>query len=231
MNIVVTGSCSGIGFELTKLFLADQEHHVMALGIDERGLASLHQLDQGGTQLDTLCLNFLNYSSAKIQHFTSHVEAIHVLINNAGVVMKEDFANLDLEKWREVFEINFFGAVQIIQDLLPKLFKANSAHIVNIGSIGGFQGSVKFADLAAYSASKAALANLTESLAVAFAAQGVSVNCLCPGAVDTKMFRAAFSGYSAQLESKEMAKFIHDFSLEGNKYFNGKILPVSLSTP
>ena len=106
-----------------------------------------------------------------------------------------------------------------------------NSHIVNIGSMGGFQGSAKFKGLSLYSAAKGAVAVLTESMAEEFKERGIKVNALALGAVQTEMLASAFPGYKAPLTAGQMAEFIADFALNGHKYFNGKILPVSLSTP
>jgi NAD(P)-dependent dehydrogenase (short-subunit alcohol dehydrogenase family) len=105
------------------------------------------------------------------------------------------------------------------------------SHIVFISSIGGFQGSVKFAGLSAYSTSKAALVSLTELLAEEYKDSGIAINCLCLGAVQTEMLEQAFPGYQAPHSAKEIAEFITDFTLHSGKFFHGKIIPVSISTP
>ncbi len=129
----------------------------------------------------------------------------------------------------EVFSVNVKAPMLLIQALLP-LMKPGS-HIVNIGSMGGVQGSVKFPGLSAYSASKGALAVLTECLAEELKDRQIAVNCLAFGAVQTEMLAKAFPGYEAPVSAGKMAEFVADFALNGNRYFNGKILPVSLSTP
>ncbi|MCD4683026.1 MAG: SDR family oxidoreductase, partial [Bacteroidales bacterium] len=116
-----------------------------------------------------------------------------------------------------------------VQALLP-MFKPNS-HIVNVSSMGGFQGSVKFPGLSLYSASKGALAILSECMAEEFKEEQIKVNCLALGAVQTEMLSEAFPGYEAPIKPNKMAEFIKNFALTGQQVFNGKILPVSLSTP
>jgi len=106
-----------------------------------------------------------------------------------------------------------------------------NAHIVNISSMGGFQGSSKYPGMAVYSASKAALANLTEGLASEYAKDGIAFNCLALGAVQTEMLEQAFPGYKAPVSADDMANFISWFALAGHMFFNGKILPVSVSNP
>ena len=105
------------------------------------------------------------------------------------------------------------------------------AHIVNIGSMGGFQGSSKFPGLSAYSASKAALHTLTECLAQEFTEQGIKVNCLALGSAQTEMLEKAFPGYESPVMAFEMGKYIADFALTGHRFFNGKVLPVAVTTP
>jgi NAD(P)-dependent dehydrogenase (short-subunit alcohol dehydrogenase family) len=105
------------------------------------------------------------------------------------------------------------------------------SHVVTISSMGGVQGSMKFPGLAAYSSSKAAVITLTELLAEEYKESGISFNVLALGAVQTEMLEEAFPGYQAPTTALEMAEYIFDFSLNGNKYYNGKLLQVSNSTP
>lgn len=134
--------------------------------------------------------------------------------------------------WLAMFQTNVLGAAQLTQSLLPLMGQnGKTSHVVNIGSMGGYQGSSKFAGLSAYSASKGALAILSECLAEELKDKNVKCNCLCLGAVDTDMLQMAFPNYKAPTTSDEMGQFIADFALNGHKYFNGKVLPVSIMTP
>ncbi len=160
---------------------------------------------------------------------SKHFDKIDILVNNAGLLINKPFTLLSKSDMNSIFNVNFFGVALLIQNLLPKM--NTNSHIVNIGSMGGFQGSSKFPGLSIYSASKAALANLSECLAEELKEQKISVNCLSIGAVQTEMLESAFPGYQAPLKAEEMASYIVDFSKNGHKFFNGKILPVSLSTP
>ena len=126
-------------------------------------------------------------------------------------------------------QVNVFGVAELIRQLISR-FKTKS-HVVNISSIGGIGGSSKFPGLSAYSSSKGALNILTEMLAEEFKDKGISFNTLALGAVQTEMLEEAFPGYEANISSSEMANFIYKFSLEGNNFFNGKIIPVSNTNP
>ena len=90
---------------------------------------------------------------------------------------------------------------------------------------------MKFPGLAAYSSSKGAVLTLTELLAEEYKEQQISFNALALGAVQTEMLEEAFPGYKAPVSAKEMADYIFNFAVTGNKFFNGKIIQVSSSTP
>ena len=105
------------------------------------------------------------------------------------------------------------------------------SHVVTISSMGGIQGSVKFAGLSAYSSSKGAVITLSELLAEEYKEDGIAFNVLALGSVNTEMLQEAFPGYEAPLSAKEMADYIYNFALTGNKYYNGKVLQVSATTP
>jgi NAD(P)-dependent dehydrogenase (short-subunit alcohol dehydrogenase family) len=97
--------------------------------------------------------------------------------------------------------------------------------------MGGFQGSLKFPGLAAYSTSKAALCSFTEMFAEEYKASGIHMNCLCLGAVQTEMLAKAFPGYVAPTSPEQMAAFIMNFALHSGQQLNGKIIPVSSTNP
>jgi len=147
----------------------------------------------------------------------------------AGHLVTADFLELTENDSRKMMETNFFGPARIIRMLVPVMH--SGSHIVNISSMGGFQGSSKYRGLSVYSASKAAIACLSECLAGEFSDLGISVNCLALGSVQTQMFNTAFPGFRAQMSPEEMAAFIVWFAINGNQYFNGKVLPVSVSNP
>ena len=128
-----------------------------------------------------------------------------------------------------MLQSNFIGHVRMIQGVVHLM--SQGSHILNIGSMGGFQGSAKFPGLSAYSASKAALHALTECLAVELAEQDVRVNCLAIGSAQTEMLEKAFPGYGSPVMAFEMGKYIADFSITAHRFYNGKVLPVAVSTP
>jgi NAD(P)-dependent dehydrogenase (short-subunit alcohol dehydrogenase family) len=158
-----------------------------------------------------------------------HWNRVDVLINNSGYLVNKPFEELSAEDFQRSYDVNVFGAVSMIKAALP--FMNKEGHVVNVSSMGGVQGSAKFPGLAAYSSSKGAIITLTEVLAEEYKETGPAFNALALGAVQTEMLEEAFPGYEAPLTAIEMARYIMDFALKGNKYYNGKILQVSSSTP
>lgn len=154
---------------------------------------------------------------------------LHAVINNAAVLHNKPFGTYTAEELENHFRVNVFAPFLLLQQLKPCL--PGGSHVVNIGSMGGYQGSVKFPGLSAYSASKGALAVFTECLAEEWKTQNIRVNCLALGSVNTEMLAEAFPGYTAPLNPDEMADFIARFTLEGHRFFNGKIVPVSVTVP
>jgi len=148
-----------------------------------------------------------------------------VFFNNNRVL----HGRTSFEDFERIYKVNVFGVSELIRQLFP--YFNEKSHIINISSIGGISGSNKFSGLSAYSSSKGALNILTEMLAEEFKDTGIRVNTLALGAVQTEMLEEAFPGYKANISPIEMADFIYKFSLEGNSFFNGKIIPVSITNP
>lgn len=233
MNILVTGASQGIGFELVRIFSSDPRHRIMAVSRNYKSLEKLQLLcrETSGNNIHILSQDISAPGFEKvIRAFAGeHLNGIDILINNAGALISKPFEELTGEDFDLMFNVNVRSVFLLIRELLP-VFR-DMAHIVSIGSMGGVQGSVKFPGLSLYSSSKGALAVLTECLAPELKSRGIRINCLALGAAATEMLQNAFPGYKAPLTASEMAGFIADFALEGHRYFNGKVLPVALSTP
>lgn len=154
---------------------------------------------------------------------------VDAIINNAGLLINKPFKETSITEIEQLMAVNFVSPSRLIQSLLP-LLKPGS-HIMNIGSMGGIQGSVKFPGLSFYSASKGALTILTEVLAEEFKPLGIHVNCLAPGSVQTEMLAHAFPGYQASFTPRQLAVFLADFAERNYQFFNGKTLQLAITTP
>jgi len=227
MNVIITGASRGIGFETTQLFLKNN-HHVFCLTRNTESLENLNSPNLHIISTDLTSTESIDHAVAVIK---SKVNCIDVVINNAGSIVNKPFEKIDYQELEIVYRVNVFAPFYLTQQLLHLLGRHSKAHVVNISSMGGFQGSAKFAGLSSYSSSKSAIAGLTECLAEEFKEKNISVNCLALGAVQTEMLEEAFPGYQAPLKPNQMADYIYDFAIKGHLYYNGKILPVSSSTP
>ena len=222
-NIIITGTSSGIGFELVKIF-SKKNHRVLALS---RNNSKLRDLNLEGVHAVDFNLNDHDYF--EINQFIKSVKKIDVLINNAGYLVNKPFSQTTLEDFNLVYSTNIISVAMLIKNTIDYMEKGSN--VLNISSIGGIQGSVKFSGLSAYSSSKGALNILTEMLAEEYKDQGIHFNALALGSVQTKMLEKAFPGFVASSSAEDMAKYIYNFSTEGYKLMNGKVISVSSTTP
>lgn len=230
MNIIITGASRGIGRQLALNLAGREGNRVIAIARDEEKLKSLRNELPDPTRIISIPFDLRNgdFEALGID-IRAHFSEIHVLVNNAGVLINKKISRLSGEDFDQMMAVNVKAAFMLSQALIP-LFEPDS-HILNISSMGGFQGSAKFPGLSLYSASKGALAILSECMAEELKDFKISVNCLALGAAQTEMLTEAFPGYKAPLSAEQMASYIADFALTGHHYYNGKILPLSLSTP
>lgn len=229
-NIIITGAGKGIGFE-TALNLSKNGNNVIAVS---RNAASLQKLAKlSNDKIHILPFDLTSHLFNELTDFLSskNIYNIDGLINNAGLLVKKAFGEMTISDLRSSYEVNVFAPYLLIQHLIPLLHKSFTAHVVNISSMGGFQGVQKFPGLSAYSSSKAALVGLTECLAEELKETSIKVNCLCLGAVQTEMLAEAFPGYQAPITAQDMAAFVADFTLKNHYLMNGRIIPVAVSTP
>ena len=222
MNVLITGASRGVGFELAKKFL-NEKHQVFAVS---RNKDKLNKLALMGAAIIPFDLSSQDY-----QPLFSKIKNVQfdVLINNAGALVNKSFKDIYDKDLKYVYEVNLFSPFKLIRHLIP-FFNVN-AHVVNISSIGGVQGSVKFSGLSAYSSSKAALNVLTECLAEEFKNDSIRFNALALGAVQTEMLSEAFPEYRTNVMPSQIAEYIYNFSIDQNRLFNGKVIPISSRTP
>ncbi|OAD44419.1 SDR family NAD(P)-dependent oxidoreductase [Polaribacter atrinae] len=224
-NVVITGTSRGIGFELAKQF-AENGHQVLALS---RNTKPLSEFNHKNITLISVDLSVNSDLEKVTDYIKNNWQQVDILINNAGKLINKPFTDLSSDDFLEVYKVNVFAVAEITKLMIPFLQKGS--HVVTISSMGGIQGSLKFPGLAAYSSAKGAVITLSELLAEEYKEQQISFNVLALGAVQTEMLEEAFPGYEAPTSATEMANYIFDFSLTGNKYYNGKVLQVSSTNP
>jgi len=223
-NVIITGTSSGIGFELVKLF-SEKNHNVLAISRKNNALRTLNL--PGVMPIDLDLTESEDYNS--LDKYLSSFKNIDILINNAGYLVNKPFEETTLKDFQDVYSTNVFSVAMLTKKIIE--FMSESSNVVNISSIGGVQGSMKFSGLSAYSSSKAALNILTEMLAEEYKDRKIHFNSLALGSVETKMLKKAFPDFKASTSAIEMANYIYQFSVDGYMFLNGKIVSVSSTTP
>jgi len=223
-NIIISGTSRGIGYELALLF-ANAGHNVLAISRKTPQALLENQ--------NITCLSVdlsVEEDMQKVENFLKSTwKNVDAIVHNAGALLLKPFAETSVEDFEKIYKVNVFGVASLTRIALPYLKKGS--HVVTISSMGGIQGSIKFAGLSAYSSSKGAVITLSELLSEEYKGQGIAFNVLALGSVQTEMLAEAFPGYEAPLSAKQMADYIYDFTLKGNQFYNGKVLQVSSSTP
>lgn len=223
-KIVISGASRGIGFALVSYF-AKNNFQVLALS---RKIETLKQFPENVTVLkvDITKEEELQQVAKFIEQ---HWKKVDILINNAGKLIHKPFNKTTTQDFLEIYKVNVFAVATLTNICLPYMKKGS--HVVAISSMGGIQGSMKFAGLSAYSSSKGAVITLMELLAEEYKESGIVFNTLALGAVQTEMLVEAFPDYKAEITAEQMAEYIANFALTANKIYNGKVLQVSNTTP
>lgn len=223
-TILITGTSRGIGLELVKFFA---EHNCQVIAVS-RKKSELFSEYKNVTFISTDLSKEASIKTLE-KNLKQNFKTIDVVIHNAGAIVNKPFSDISQKEWQYIYQVNVFGVALLNQIVLPMM--SSGGHVVTISSMGGIQGSLKFAGLSAYSSSKAAVITLSEVLAEEYKNQGISFNVLALGAVQTEMLQEAFPGYQAPVVPEDMAQYIYEFALTGMKFYNAKVLQVSLSTP
>lgn len=231
-NVLITGASSGIGYQLARKLVEDG-NRVLAVARSTKKLAQLkEEVQSENLHIITADISDAVSRERIIDYINEEFKVLDVLVNNAGYLVNKPFLDLSEKDILDTAQVNFIAPFMLIQSVFNNLkLSREGGHIVNISSMGGVQGSVKFPGLSAYSSSKGAISILTECLAEEFKEENVKINALALGAVQTEMLEEAFPGYQAPISAIEMAEYIKEFALSGHKYQNGKINPLSLTTP
>lgn len=224
-TVIITGTSRGIGFELVHLF-SKAGYAVLALSRNAKPVINLNYENITALSFDLNNVEDYNRVETFVQNEWTHVD---ILINNAGAIINKPFVETTFDDFKQIYGTNVFGVAELTRRVLP--FIPKTGHVVTISSMGGVQGSMKFAGLSAYSSSKGAVITLTELLAEEYKEAGPSFNVLALGAVQTEMLAEAFPGYKAPTSPIKMAAYIFEFAKTGQQFYNGKLLQVSSSTP
>ncbi len=184
-TIVVTGAASGIGRATTVRFLAMGDR-VIGIDRDEAGLADLQSGSLERAEHFVPLVSDLRDRQLPARVgalLDEHGRVIDVLVNNAGVGSAADIVATEEDEWERTFDINVGAVYRLCRGLVPRMLDQGAGVVVNVASVAGLIGLRR---RAAYCASKAAVIGLTRALAADHAGQGLRINAICPGTVDTE---------------------------------------------
>ncbi len=184
---LVTGAARGIGRAIA-VRLAAEGAHVVVSDVDAAGAEETAEAIRGtGQQADGAWLDVTDADSrtATITATCEQHGPIDILVNNAGIFTAQQPLEVSLASWRRTFAVNTEALFFCCQEVLPIMVERGYGRIVNLSSIAAKVGNPT---MIAYNASKAAVMAITRNLGVAFAREGVTVNCVLPGIVDTPMW-------------------------------------------
>ncbi len=229
MTVCITGCGSGLGTALIKSFIENTNLHIAAI---TRNGNILQEKLKNWPAIERVTVIEANISSDQgrdiVYKELSKLPQLGYLIHNAGKLLFKPFGEIKEEELKDIYNVNVFAPFLLTQKLLPLM---KNTHTISISSLGGVEGSMKFAGLSAYSTSKAALNCLTEMLSEEFKETENVFNYLALGSVDTEMFRAAFPGADASASPKDMADYIVSFAERAPRIMRGKIISLSVSNP
>ena len=222
-EVIVTGASGGIGKSLCRTFL-DDGHRVFAISRNQQEYEHKNVRWFQGELHDTQGIESAITS-------WSRPSELRILIHNAGFMVRRSFEETTTEDLHSLLNVNLIWPWMLTSKLLHWLNMPGVGHTIYIGSMAGYQGSVKFKGLLGYGASKASGNSWIEGMAAEFAESNMYFNALDLGAVSTKMLKEAIPDYSGGVDSETIAEFIKRFALEGFRVMNGVIVPVRIGNP
>jgi len=196
-KILITGATGGIGNSLVKKFLS-LEGTVLATGTNSE---KLDELKKDFPNIIVLKFDISEHSKIEefIENVNSQLVGLDILVNNAGITMDNLSLRMKDEEWRKVIDINLTSTFYLCKHAIKKMLRNKYGRIVNITSIVGHTGNLGQAN---YSASKAGIVAMSKSLAIEYAKKNITVNCVSPGFIQSKMTDKIVESIKAVLTSK-----------------------------
>lgn len=185
---IVTGSTSGIGKEIALLFASEGANVAVVGRNQERGNKVVSEIEQKGRKAIFIETDVTIESSVKkmVDKVIDTYGSVDILINNAGVVIPGSIPEISKDQWEKTWHTNVTSVYLTSHAVLPHMLSKKEGVIVNISSEAGLKG---LKERAAYCAAKAAVVGLTKAMAVDHSGDGIRVNCLCPGTIETEMVK------------------------------------------
>jgi len=183
-TVIVTGAAQGIGRGIA-LMLAESGAKVAVVDISDKIDEVVKTISDLGSSGLALKCDVANYEQVgkTVERVLSKFEKVDILVNNAGIYPFKPFADMTEQDWDRVMDVNVKSIFNFAKAVLPQMIERNYGKIINLSSVAGEE--LGYANLVHYSASKAAIFGFTRSLALEVAKHGITVNSICPGAIET----------------------------------------------
>ncbi len=196
-KILITGATGGIGYSLVKKF-NELEGNVLATGTNNE---KLDKLKNEFPNINVLKFDISQHDKIEefIENVNSQLVGIDVLINNAGINLDNLSLRMKEDEWKKVIDINLTSTFYLCKYSIKKMLKNKYGRIVNITSIVGHTGNLGQAN---YSASKGAIVSMSKSLAIEYAKKNITINCVSPGFIQSRMTDNIVESIKAVLTSK-----------------------------
>ncbi|WP_254763705.1 SDR family NAD(P)-dependent oxidoreductase [Natrinema marinum] len=230
-TVIVTGGASGIGKSIAAAYVDEGANVVIADQTQSEGEAVADELGCEFVQTD---VSEYDQVEALVEATVDEFGTLEVIVNNAGIASETSVEEMSLEEWERVVDVDLDGVMHGTKAALPHL-KESDGCIINIASIYGLVGGK---GAASYSAAKGGVVNFTQQVAVDYAAEGVRVNSICPGFVETPMTSDLLESerfYNFVLEEtpmnrpaqpEEIAPLAVFLASDGASYLTGANIPV-----
>ena len=196
-KILITGATGGIGKALVEKFVS-LEGIVLATGTKTE---KLETLKKDFPNISILKFDISDHSKIEefIENVSSQLSGLDILVNNAGINMDNLALRMKEEEWKKVIDVNLGSTFLLCKYALKKMLKNKYGRIVNITSVVGHTGNLGQAN---YSASKAGIIGMSKSLAIEYAKKNITINCVSPGFIQSKMTESIVESIKAVLTSR-----------------------------
>jgi NAD(P)-dependent dehydrogenase (short-subunit alcohol dehydrogenase family) len=209
---LVTGGASGIGRAVVERFVAEGAAVAISDLNGEAARALVEELRARGARVTAVIgdVSELRDAERMVAEAVAFLGGLDILINNAGIETIGSVTTARDEEWERQIAVNLNGVYRMSRFAIPEIIRAGGGAIVNIASVGGL---VAVREFSAYGASKAAVIQLTRSMAADYAEHGIRVNCICPGPVDTPLLERACRRVSGEKSPEQIRQMYADFTL------------------